>query len=289
MHEPGPRPKVNYKKLYGAGDSPNTSKRDLRQSSRHISFQEQQLQKTLEEEERLRREQEKQSSEPAEPEPVEWEAYPEQQQMKPQQPERQSLVSRMTPPPPATRAKKEEAEVYAPSYGPPPQPLPRSAGSSSGSGNTQTVMEIAPNLFVPYKGSHETWEAVQRGEFTVTTCFACCLQLVVIDTAEFLVCPDCHTVSPLSYSGDGSHVERSGVGLGIKREWCDTEAALPNRQESTIPSSLQSYPTTSTTSSSSSYHQRHQEKQAKYERSPSPEQQWQHHQSNSRQQATYLF
>lgn len=275
VNEPGPRPKVNYKKLYGAGETCPT--RDLRGSNRHISFQEQQLQKTLAEEERLRKEQEKGGS--VETQTQTWpqspvvEEEPEHQEEAPSM-EPSPWVSRLTSPAPTPvqKTNKEDHSSYSP---------PTCQGT-----NSQTVMEIAPNLYVPYKGSHETWEAVQRGQFTVTTCFACTLQLVVIDTAEFLVCPDCHTVSPLSYGN--SNVERCGVGLGIKREWCDTEAALPvgHTIERQTSIALQPFPTTTSTTTTS-YTQRHQEKTAKYDRSPSPEQTG--HYSDYDYRSTYQF
>ena len=111
---------------------------------------------------------------------------------------------------------------------------------SSGTTTSKTVMEIAPNLFVPYRGSQETWQALQTGNFTVTTCFVCALPLVVMDTAEYMVCPDCHSVSPLSYKSNTNSTTttntlaegkspRCGVGLGIKREWC--EGAIQYHQQ----------------------------------------------------------
>lgn len=350
--EPGPRPKVNYKKIFssGAGEEEEEgyeqemghSKRDLslRGSQRHISFQEQQLQRTLQEEERLKKEEQgvgKNSpyQEPEEPSPrppdmqdnSQWQwqepALPplapmQQQQQQYQENPRQQQQQygqyqepacqyhqSYTPSPPAPQA-QHRSYTPAPQAHYAPQARAQTRSPPASSGGSQTVMEIAPNLFVPYKGSHETWEAVQRGQFTVTTCFACTLQLVVIDTAEFLVCPDCHTVSPLSYSGD-AHVERCGVGLGIKREWCDTEAALPTngmyQQQSSVvfapPSTpLQPYPATSPPvqqqqqqqqrQSRPTYEQRHQDKQAKYiERSPSPEQE--DRSSNSQRRSTLMI
>eukprot|EP00797_Seminavis_robusta_P003947 Sro1255_g256470.1 n/a (351) ;mRNA; f:6760-7812 len=265
LNQPGPRPKVDYKRLYHPqgeeGEDLNDSRRSLNSanSSRHISFQEQQLQRTLEEERRINSDGKgcMYHEEPVEPSyhsPME-PSYPMPSPVEPSypmpcpfdMPQQQEEQPVYEPEPimekqPYKSSEKESYRCDRRQRSPSP-PLPAAASGS------KTVMEIAPNMFVPYKGSHETWEAVQMGHFTVTTCFACALQLVVIDTAEFLVCPDCHTVSPLSYS-DSSQVERCGVGLGIKREWCDTEGALvmgeQQQQQSSYHSndmpSMQSYP-----------------------------------------------
>jgi len=102
---------------------------------------------------------------------------------------------------------------------------------------TDTVMEIAPNLFLPYRGSQESWKAVNDGRFAVATCLGCTLPLVVLDSAEYLLCPECHTVSPLLSCDDNTTTTTTddekksvsgggGVGLGIKREWCETALAL---------------------------------------------------------------
>ena len=243
INRPGPRPKVNYRSLYGAsvdGMSDSEIKDRERTAAsgassvcsngsrnanraQHQSFQEQQLQRTRDEEERLSASQTSFNTTTVMIEDM------------------SSLSSLAGPPstgtPPGVFAASSNASVH-----------------SSRTDSSKTVMEIAPNLFVPYKGSQETWEALQTGDFTVTTCFACTLPLVVMDTAEYLVCPDCHTVSPLSYSSStssGSSIAtpaRCGVGLGIKREWCEgairmhqgggadkkQEAAIHKKQEAAI-------------------------------------------------------
>ena len=234
INRPGPRPKVNYRSLYGASvDGMSDSEIKERErtaasscassvctndsANNNNNNQQQQLQRTRDEEEHHLS---------------------------------ASLASFDTT---ANMTEDNMSQEYSlPSFAttstPPGVFSSNASVHSTDSSSNKTVMEIAPNLFVPYKGSQVTWEALQTGDFTVTTCFACALPLVVMDTAEYLVCPDCHTVSPLSYGGGADSTARCGVGLGIKREWCegairmhqggvasDQEAAKHKEQDADLP------------------------------------------------------
>ena len=85
-------------------------------------------------------------------------------------------------------------------------------------------IEVSPGIFIPLRGSAETWQAIRCGCTTRTACQKCAEELHVIEDAEHVVCPDCWMVSPVDHAiGDipfefdgvsGNH----GVGLGIKVE-----------------------------------------------------------------------
>lgn len=276
---PAARPKLDYKRVYCNGNNNNNNNNNSRRSivggsRRHISFQEQQLQRTLEEERKIhevvddRKVDEISISatlaplEPSYPMPCPLEELsfsrpsylmpcpidlpplprPSSQQGTrlvhvqpghshkpvvpkdaPFQDEKASLKT----------MEKESLKTMEKTYrqqarsSRSPSPLPTTRHIPCTDNPCMAVMELSPNVFVPYRGSQETWEAVLAGRFTVTTCFACSLQLVVMDSVEYLVCPDCQTVSPLCFSGrTNERVDRLGVGLGIKREWCNQEGGV---------------------------------------------------------------
>ena len=97
-------------------------------------------------------------------------------------------------------------------------------------GSGESMMEVAPGISVPLRGSHETWEAIKDGRVTVTTCCACQLELHCIEDAEMVICPDCWIVSPVDQMVGGIPLEEEdsdynagqkkssshGVGLGVK-------------------------------------------------------------------------
>jgi hypothetical protein len=96
------------------------------------------------------------------------------------------------------------------------------------SGPSPRTLEISPNVHVPVRPSQETYQAVSSGDYTVTTCFACCVAIVCVKNAAYVLCPDCQVVSPLGFatseaaSCDASKKEDPyGIGTGLKREWVD--------------------------------------------------------------------
>ena len=103
----------------------------------------------------------------------------------------------------------------------------------------KSMMEVAPGVTVPLRGSTETWEAIKDGRVTVTACCACQLELHCIEDAEFVICPDCWVVSSVDQTFGGIPLENEdmaefdggkrptcrGVGLGVKAvevvEWLE--------------------------------------------------------------------
>lgn len=75
------------------------------------------------------------------------------------------------------------------------------------------LVEVSPGVFMNLRGSSETWQALQAGRVTVTTCQLCCQLLRCVQDAECVLCPTCRVVSPLQGTCTGS---RRGLGLGLR-------------------------------------------------------------------------
>ena len=101
------------------------------------------------------------------------------------------------------------------------------------------MVEIAPGVLAPLRGSRETWRAIQRDYYRPTTCVVCgsgsahdTTTLFVIQDASYVLCPICRVVGPVDSDGDdngnnsnaGASVSSSGgpktggVGLGFTHE-----------------------------------------------------------------------
>lgn len=71
----------------------------------------------------------------------------------------------------------------------------------------------------------ETVDAIARDYYAPATCFACSTDLFCIADVQYIVCPECKTISPAdagasggtatSHVGVAPRVERHGVGLGF--------------------------------------------------------------------------
>ena len=86
------------------------------------------------------------------------------------------------------------------------------------------MIDVAPGVKMPLRGSVETWSAVEEGNVTVTLCVCCNMDLNCIFDAQLVICPDCLCVSPVdqteqdSATSTASLMHRHGVGVGIKAE-----------------------------------------------------------------------
>lgn len=78
---------------------------------------------------------------------------------------------------------------------------------------TVKKIEIAPGQFMQLRGAQETYEAIKSDQFIPSTCFTCNKTVCCVDTATYVLCPDCRVVSPVK---DTSYRERNpSVGLGF--------------------------------------------------------------------------
>ena len=97
--------------------------------------------------------------------------------------------------------------------GPHMQPAPRQRRRENRApslADTRTMVEIVPGEFVPLRGSGETWEAIQTGNVTRSTCTCCSLELMCIADADLVMCPGCRVISPVERGPGGG-----GLGLGM--------------------------------------------------------------------------
>lgn len=116
------------------------------------------------------------------------------------------------------------------------------------------MVEIAPGVYAPLRGSHETWRAIQRDFYRPTTCVVCgcggggsgsgtdgdATTLFVIQDASYVLCPICRVVGPVepdpdsSGGGGGGAAKAGGVGLGFTHEdlvtWITTSSSSSSRR-----------------------------------------------------------
>jgi hypothetical protein len=81
------------------------------------------------------------------------------------------------------------------------------AGGSPLQPEEQLVIEISPGVTMPLRGATETWQAIQGGHVTVTTCSACQMELHCVDTAELVICPDCWVITSIDQVVGGIQLE----------------------------------------------------------------------------------
>jgi len=76
----------------------------------------------------------------------------------------------------------------------------------------QAEIEISPGVFLPLHGSQETLEAMTNDALVACACFCCSADLYCVRTADYVLCPTCRVISPIS---DDSCDAAAGVGLGL--------------------------------------------------------------------------
>jgi hypothetical protein len=110
--------------------------------------------------------------------------------------------------------------------------------SQDGGGGGGGMVEIAPGVLAPLRGSRETWRAIQRDDYRPTTCVVCgcgsahdTTTLFVIQDASYVLCPICRVVGPVDGDSDDNvsnaggassttsgGAKTGGVGLGFTHE-----------------------------------------------------------------------
>lgn len=73
-------------------------------------------------------------------------------------------------------------------------------------------VQVAPGEYLPLRGAEETWRAIQVDFYLPCGCVGCDGTIFCIQDAEFVLCPCCKSVGPMS--GGGGH----GVGIGFTME-----------------------------------------------------------------------
>lgn len=80
-------------------------------------------------------------------------------------------------------------------------------------------VEISPGVYARLRGSQETWRAVEEGNVEESECFCCGTQLLCIADADYVLCPECKVVSPITTNINrklSPHSNAGGVGLGLR-------------------------------------------------------------------------
>jgi hypothetical protein len=85
---------------------------------------------------------------------------------------------------------------------------------AASSNRPRMLIQVAPGMQATLRSSDETWEAIKNDFYMPGLCLGCNSTLFVIQDAAYILCPACHTVSPM----DGVYVDavNAGVGLGFK-------------------------------------------------------------------------
>lgn len=80
------------------------------------------------------------------------------------------------------------------------------------------MIEIAPDYFLPLRGSKETTHAILQDKVVTTVCIDCQALFLCIDSATMVLCPCCRSVNPVSNVNHAMLMDRMGtesLGLGI--------------------------------------------------------------------------
>lgn len=83
-------------------------------------------------------------------------------------------------------------------------------------GSTRTI-EVSPGVFSRLRGAEETWRAIQYVFYMPCECSCCSLTIFCIQDADYVLCPECRVVSPMS-ENYSEGCEGGGVGLGFGLE-----------------------------------------------------------------------
>jgi hypothetical protein len=83
----------------------------------------------------------------------------------------------------------------------------------------RAVMEVVPGMNVVLRGSLETRKAIRKGNIKQTFCLDCCSTLGVISDAEYVLCPMCHSLTPMAITSSPEELAGAfGIGLGFAFE-----------------------------------------------------------------------
>ena len=89
------------------------------------------------------------------------------------------------------------------------RPKPRQCESA----NPPMMIQITPTMTARLRGARETQACIENDFYIPTSCFCCEANIFCIQDANYVLCPECKVVSPLS---DGADPEfDGGVGLGF--------------------------------------------------------------------------
>ena len=100
------------------------------------------------------------------------------------------------------------------------------SGDDTESQNRIQEIEVAPDVYLPFRSSEETWNAIKSGQSSDHTCVHCSLGQVVANDSTHVICPECHTINqnPATQNNGGATLTDAhpilGVSMGFRNEWC---------------------------------------------------------------------
>ncbi|CAB9518728.1 expressed unknown protein [Seminavis robusta] len=99
----------------------------------------------------------------------------------------------------------------------------RASDPTHGCQNSNTseavMVDIAPGVQAPLRGTQETYKAVSKDYYANVSCFGCSMELCCIADVSYVVCPECKVISPLEgILFEGKETQRHGLGLGFSYE-----------------------------------------------------------------------
>lgn len=86
-------------------------------------------------------------------------------------------------------------------------------------------VEIFPGFRARLRGADETWKCIQDGNYLPVSCLTCTMDICCILDADYVFCPCCQGITPLSDEPTGL----GGVGLGVSSD--DVCQKLQERSE----------------------------------------------------------
>ena len=99
------------------------------------------------------------------------------------------------------------------------------AGDDTEPQNQVQEIEVAPDVYLPFRSSEETWNTIKMGNSSDLTCVHCSLDQVVANDCAHVICPECHTINRnpatqrLATLKNDAH-PIMGVSMGFRNEWC---------------------------------------------------------------------
>jgi hypothetical protein len=81
-----------------------------------------------------------------------------------------------------------------------------------------STIEVAPGWHLRLRGADETVNAIENDFYTSCECTCCELTVFCIQDADYVICPVCREVSPVSTNETENYGRVGGVGLGFQIE-----------------------------------------------------------------------
>ena len=93
-----------------------------------------------------------------------------------------------------------------------------SATTHASNDTTIGSIEITPGQFAKLLKGRQTWNAMHNGTAVSASCIICTSTLQCCPEADYVLCPDCNVVSPLSSNDDDNHSRGSSSHRDANRQ-----------------------------------------------------------------------